>query len=62
VLALHTSINLWSFILPTALPDVDASRSFSIAFVAIFAVAAILVLVFDPRMKSRQDGAGIAGA
>jgi uncharacterized protein len=54
VLLLHTSINAWSFLLPTVLPGVDASKSFGIAFVGAFVVAAVVVVVLDPRMRGAR--------
>lgn len=51
VLVLHTSINLCSYVLPSAWPGIDSSRSFSLAMLALFATAALATLLFDRRMR-----------
>jgi len=56
VLLLHTSINVWAFLLPTVLPGVDSSRSFGVATLAVFALAAFTVSLADRRMREPLPG------
>lgn len=52
VLILHTSINLWSFVLPTAAPGLESSPTFTHALLGVFALAALAVVVGDRRMRN----------
>jgi membrane protease YdiL (CAAX protease family) len=63
VLLLHTSVNLWSFVLPSILPGVSASRSFNAALLSLFSLAALAVVWGDRRMResSLADQPGVGG-
>jgi hypothetical protein len=51
VLVLHTSINLWSFVLPAASPGLENSPTFTRALLGMFVVAAFAAVLGDRRMR-----------